>query len=55
MQPLEALSYIDSILASQRLSLTLPEYSRFVQAFQTIADALKKDQDNETAARPSTP
>lgn len=54
MQPLEAFSYIDSVLASQRLSLTLPEFNRLVIAMQAVADALKKAPENENTARPST-
>lgn len=37
MKPLEAFSVIDQILASQKLTLTPPEFSRFLQAMQTLA------------------
>ena len=43
MKPLEAFSVIDQILANQKLTLTPPDFSRFLQAMQVVADALQKE------------
>lgn len=43
MNPIQAFSVIDQILASQKLTLTPPEFSRFLQAMQIVADALQKE------------
>lgn len=43
MNPIQAFSVIDQILASQKLTLTPPEFSRFLQAMQIVSDALQKE------------
>lgn len=53
--PFEAFQFIDRVLAGQRLSLTIPEFSQFAQAMNILAEALRKDQQNEILIRPSTP
>jgi hypothetical protein len=42
MKPLEAFSFIDQLLAAQRLSLTPPEWHKFSQAMQIVAEAIQK-------------
>lgn len=42
MTPIEAFSVIDQTLANQKLTLTPPEFARFLQAMQIVAEAIQK-------------
>jgi hypothetical protein len=42
MNPIQAFSVIDQLLAAQRLSLTPPEWHKFSQAMQIVAEAIQK-------------
>ena len=53
--PPEAFQFIDRVLAGQRLSLTLPEFSQLAQAMNIVAEALRKDGQHETTIRPPAP
>lgn len=52
--PYEHFQFIQQILSNQRLTLTPPEYAKFLECVQVVDSALRP-QDNENPIRTTAP
>lgn len=48
MKPAEAFAYIDHLLSSQKLTLTPPEFARFMEAMQVLHQTIQTSQKIDT-------
>lgn len=49
MKPAEAFAFIDHLLSSQKLTLTPPEFARFMEAMQVVHKAIQTPEKTELA------
>lgn len=53
--PEQALTFVDSIICSQRLTLTVVEFDQLVKSMKLLKEFITKEKTDENIIRPATP